>query len=326
MKDRNGVRHSPSRRDVIAAGAVLLTGTAADARLAAAPSRDTKLKVSVFSKHLQFLPVDQLPAAVAEMGFDGIDLTVRKGGHVEPARVQQDLGPAVSAIRKHGLEVAMVTTDIVDAQTPHAEDVIRNMSELGIKKYRWGGFVYAKEIPIAKQLQALKPRVAKLAALNAQAGVCAMYHTHSGVGLVGAPIWDLHEILKDFDPNSVSVNYDVGHATIEGGLGGWIDSFQITDKYLRGVAVKDFLWEKEPKGNWTAQWTPLGRGMVRFPQFFEMLAHTDFAGPLQLHFEYPLGGADAGKREISIDRTEVYAAMKRDLAQLRGYMKAASLA
>ena len=326
METRTGVTHSPSRRDVIAAGAALLTGTVADVRLEAARSGDRKLKVSVFSKHLQFLTVDQLPAAVAQMGFDGIDLTVRKGGHVEPERVEQDLAPAVSAIRNHGLEIPMVTTDIVDAQTPHAEAVIRTMSKLGIKKYRWGGFVYVNEIPIAKQLEALKPRVAKLAALNAQAGVCAMYHTHSGVGLVGAPIWDLHEILRESDPNSVSVNYDVGHATIEGGLGGWIDSFRITGKYLQGVAVKDFLWEKSAKGNWDAQWTPLGRGMVRFPRFFEMLAGTDFGGPLQLHFEYPLGGADAGKREISIDRSEVYTTMKRDLAQLRGYLNAAGLA
>lgn len=325
MDSRNRVSCWPSRRDVIAAGTALLTGAVADARLPAASSGDRKLKVSVFSKHLQFLPVGQLPAAVAEMGFDGIDLTVRKGGHVEPERVQQDLAPAVAAIRDHGLEIAMVTTDIVDAQSPHAEAVIRSISELGIKKYRWGGFVYANEIPIAKQLEALKPRVAKLAALNSQAGVCAMYHTHSGIGLVGAPIWDLHEILKDFDPNSVSVNYDVGHATVEGGAGGWIDSFRISGKYLRGVAVKDFLWEKDGKANWNAQWKPLGSGMVRFPQFFKMLADTGFAGPLQLHFEYPLGGADAGKREISIDRTEVYTAMKRDLAELRGYLKAASL-
>lgn len=325
MSNSDHRSYSPSRRDVIAAGAALLTGGFAEDRLAAARSGDHKLKVSVFSKHLQFLPIDQLPSAVAQMGFDGIDLTVRKGGHVDPQRVQQDLPPAVAAIREHGLEIAMVTTDIVDAQSPHAEAVIRSISGLGIKKYRWGGFVYVNDIPIAKQLESLKPRVAKLAALNRQAGVCAMYHTHSGVGLVGAPIWDLHEILKDFDPNSVSVNYDVGHATIEGGLGGWIDSFRITGKYLQGVAVKDFLWEKDPKGSWSAQWTPLGRGMVRFPQFFEMLAGTEFAGPLQLHFEYPLGGADAGKREISIDRTEVYNAMKRDLAQLRGYLKTASL-
>ena len=35
------------------------------------------LKVAIFSKHLQFLQGAELARAAAEMGFDGIDLTVR---------------------------------------------------------------------------------------------------------------------------------------------------------------------------------------------------------------------------------------------------------
>ena len=57
-----------------------------------------------------------------------------------------------------------------------------------------------------------------------------MYHTHSGVGLVGAPIWDLHIIMKDLDPKLVGINYDVAHATIEGGLGGWIASYRVSGR------------------------------------------------------------------------------------------------
>jgi len=81
--------------------------------------------------------------------------------------------------------------------------------------------------------------------LNAKYQTTAMYHTHSGVGLVGAPIWDLHIIMKDIDPKLVGVNYDIGHATIEGGLGGWIASWRVTGAHVRGVAVKDFVWAKD---------------------------------------------------------------------------------
>ena len=42
-----------------------------------------------------------------------------------------------------------------------------------------------------------------LAALNAEYKVCAMYHTHSGVDLVGAPVWDIFEILKSLDPAAI---------------------------------------------------------------------------------------------------------------------------
>jgi sugar phosphate isomerase/epimerase len=286
-----------------------------------------KLNVSIFSKHLQFLQGEALAKAVAEIGFDGIDLAVRPGGHVEPERVAQDLPPLVKMIREHRLEVPMITSGIEDAGSPHAESVLRTISGLGIHHYRWGGFKYDPAGPaFGKQLDALKPRVAKLAALNAKYKTTAMFHTHSGINLVGAPIWDLYVLLKDFDPQAVGVNYDVGHATVEGGFGGWIDSFRVLGPHLRGVALKDFRWEKDTKGNWSAEWKPIGEGMVRFPQFFKLLAQSDFDGPLQLHFEYPLGGADSGKRSITIPQEQVLKSMKADLEKVRAYLATAGLA
>ena len=311
----NGV----SRRSALYAGAALLG--AMKSRADTAPA---KLKVAIFSKHLLFLHGAELPEAAAKIGFDGIDLAVRKGGHVEADRVRQDLPALVATIREHGLEVPMLTTDIVDATTPHCEDILRAMSELGIKHYRWGGFKYTDAQPLAAQIDAFKPRVEKLAALNARYGVGAMYHTHSGINLVGAPIWDLHEILSGMDPKAVGVNYDIGHATVEGGFGGWIDSLRISGDYVRGIAVKDFLWKKNAHGRWGPAWTPLGEGMVRLPEFLGMMAAMRFAGPLQLHFEYPLGGAEEGKVDIG-SRNEVYSAMSRDLKQLRAYLAEARL-
>jgi sugar phosphate isomerase/epimerase len=309
-----------SRRTLLGTAAGLL---AASASRAATPSPG--LKVSIFSKHLQFLQGDTLAKGAADIGLDGIDLAVRRGGHVEPERVAQDLPKLVAIIRGHGLEVPMVTTDIVDAGSPHAEEVLRAMHDLGIRYYRWGGFKYDYSKPLAPQLEGFKPRVGKLAELNKSFNATAMYHTHSGTGVVGAPIWDLHIILKDFDPNAVAVNYDIGHATIEGGFGGWIDSFHITGPHLRGIAVKDCMWAKGANGKWKSEFVPMGTGMVRFPEFFAMVKQAGFNGPLQIHFEYPLGGANDGKAKLTIAPDEVYAAMTRDVRQLRSYLKDASL-
>jgi sugar phosphate isomerase/epimerase len=307
-----------SRRAILAGGAAL-AGKAMGAPPAA------KLKVAIFSKHLQFLRGEELAAGAAGIGFDGVDLTVRKGGHVEPENVRRDLPVLAASIRKRGLEVPMITTDIVDTETPHAEGIVRVMADLGIRYYRWGSFKYTAGEPYPAQLERIKPRIARLAALNARHKVCAIYHTHSGRDLVGAPIWDLYILLKDFDPQSVAVNYDVAHATIEGGFGGWIDSFRITGPRLGGVAVKDFIWAPDAKGNWRPEWKPLGQGMVRLPEFFGMVAKSGFSGPLQLHVEYPLGGAESGKTAITITREQVFAAIKRDLSQLRGWLAQAAL-
>jgi sugar phosphate isomerase/epimerase len=317
---------SVSRRALLATGAALSASSLAPVRAADERRAGNKLKVAIFSKHLRFLEGDDLARSAAEIGFDSIDLAVRKGGHVEPARVKQELPWLVSAIRQHGLEVPMLTTDIVDADSPYAEDILRSMSELGIHHYRWGGFRYAPEGSLAAQIDALKPRVAKLASLNSQYRACAMYHTHSGTGLVGASIWDLHILLKNFDPNAVAVNYDIGHATVEGGFGGWINSLRITGPHLRGVAVKDFVWASNGPGKWHPQWTPLGEGMVHFQQFFAMIGDSHFSGPLQLHFEYPLAGADSGQAKLTGDRAVVFHAMKRDLQRLRAYLVETGLA
>jgi sugar phosphate isomerase/epimerase len=311
-----------SRRALLRAPALLPSAALLSRTAAASDERPAagKIKIAIFSKHLHFLKGDDLARATSEMGFDGIDLTVRKGGHIEPARVAQDLPPLVKTIRAHSLEVPMITTDIVDTETPFVEDILKTMAALGIRYYRWGGLKFTPNETYPAQLERMKPRIARLAALNARYHACAMYHTHSGISLVGTSIWDLYILLKDFDPQSVGVNYDVGHATVEGGFGGWINSFRITGPHLRGIAVKDFLWGKDARGNWRPEWKPIGEGMVRFPEFFRMVAAAGFDGPLQLHFEYPLGGANDGKTALTMPREQIFAAMRRDLAKLRRYM------
>ena len=324
MRSNNIIQSAISRRSLVTAGAV--AGSAAllnQARGAEEKSASRKPKVAIFSKHLLFLQGEELAKGAAEIGFDGIDLAVRKGGHVEPDRVRQDLPALVGIIRKQGLEVPMITTDIVDTETPFTEDILKTMADLNIRYYRWGGFKYGGSQTYAAQLDAMKPRIARLASMNARYKANAIFHTHSGIGLVGASIWDLYILLKDFDPTSVAVNYDIGHATVEGGFGGWINSFQICGPYVRGIAVKDFLWAKNARGQWMPAWKPLGEGMVHLPEFFGMVAKTKFAGPVQLHFEYPLGGVEGGKTKLSGNKDEVFTAMKRDLGQLRSYLNQA---
>ena len=46
--------------------------------------------ICYFSKHLQWLDIDDLGIALKEAGFDGADLTVRAGGHVEPENATTD--------------------------------------------------------------------------------------------------------------------------------------------------------------------------------------------------------------------------------------------
>ncbi len=302
------------------------------------------LPIVYFSKHLQWLNWEPMAATAAELGFDGIDLTVRKGGHIEPKRVREDLPKVAKIVRKAGLDIPMITAGIVDANSPDAEAIIRAASEAGIPRYRWGWFSWSDNqkvpdlsnfsssierpsgllIDIPNRLAQLKKQVSTLAALNEKYKICAMYHNHSGL-MVGASLWDLWVLLKDFDPRWVSSNFDVGHATVEGGLGGWVASTRLMAPFMRGLAIKDFKWGKSAKGEWEPLWCPLGEGMVNFPAYFAMIKECKFSGPVQLHTEYPLGGIENGARTLTLDKSQILATVRKDLATLKGWMKQAQL-
>ena len=69
----------------------------------------------------------ELAESARHAGFGGIDLTVRAGGHVQPERVATDLPEAVAAIRSAGLEVPMITTELLAADDPVAEPILTAM-------------------------------------------------------------------------------------------------------------------------------------------------------------------------------------------------------
>jgi len=308
---------APTRRQWLSA--------AGAAPLAGAVPAGGPLPIAPMSKFFQFLDLAAMAEAAARIGFDGIDLCVRPGAHILPERVEDDLPKAAETLRKFGLGLPMITTAIVDAKTPHAEKILRTASKLGVRHYRWGGLRYSLDRDIAAQLESFRPRIAGLAALNQEYGMCAMYHTHSGITEVGASIWDLWVLLKDFDTRWVSVNLDIGHATVEGGFGGWIHSARLILPYTRGIAFKDFRWGRNARGEWAPQWCPLGEGMVNFKRYLPMVKQAGFHGPVQLHYEYPLGGADEGSRKPGMAPERIYAAMRRDLDLLRGWFRQAGL-
>ena len=86
--------------------------------IAAAPLQSAPLKISIFSKHLQFLEWEAMTNAAKEIGFDGVDLTLRKGGHIEPERAEQDLPKVAAIIRKAGLEFSMIPAVIIGNSSP----------------------------------------------------------------------------------------------------------------------------------------------------------------------------------------------------------------
>src|SRR5947208_1964149 len=58
----------------------------------------------MFSKMLAPYSVPEAGRAIRDLGFEGVDLTVRPGGHVLPEAVTEGLPAAVEALRRQGMD------------------------------------------------------------------------------------------------------------------------------------------------------------------------------------------------------------------------------
>ena len=90
------------------------------------------LSVHIFSKHLQFLDYKDMSKVAADLGFDGLDLSVRPRGHVEPENVERDLPKAVEAMANQGLLSLMMTTAINNTRDAVNLKVLETAADQGI--------------------------------------------------------------------------------------------------------------------------------------------------------------------------------------------------
>lgn len=238
--------------------------------------------VCVFNKPLQHLSYDDQAALVAEMGFVGIEGTVRKGGHVEPDKVEQDLPKQIESLKKHGVEMTLMTSDINNVDEPINRKVLETAAKLGVKRFRMRPYKYDYDQPVIDQLNSFRKIYRELIKYCNDLGIRPLYQNHAGAKYFGASQWDLYLLMKDEPIDQVGVCFDIRHATAEGGLS-WPTEFHLLKSYFGMVYCKDFDWDKKKKKPFNV---PLGTGMVNYPQFFSMLRKTNYTGPISLHMEY----------------------------------------
>ena len=292
-------------------GSATLTGTLPDV-----PFPD----VHIFSKHLHFLNYTDLADAAASMGFNGVDLTVRPDGHVSPDRVQDELPKAVEALKKVGFTPNLMTTAVGDATNATDSRVLQTASKLGFQRYRMNWYRYDKKQSIPDSVLGFQRQMRALGELNKTLNLTGCYQNHAGL-LVGASVWELWEMLKTADPAHTGIQYDIRHATVEGGLS-WPTGLRLLQPRIKSIALKDFHWEKK-NGVWAVQNVPIGEGMVDFNAYFRLLKQANLRMPISMHVEYPMGGAEHGATKLSVPQNEVFAAMKRDMNRLKELWAAA---
>lgn len=281
---------------------------------------DSGLQISIFSKHLQFLDYKHTGEMAAELGFSGVDLTVRPKGHVLPERVKSDLPKAISAIKKAGSDCKLITTNVESVDNQLDLDIIKTAAASGVEYYRPNWYKFKEGESMLKSMEFYQKEIEKLSKLNASLGIAGSYQNHAGTD-VGASFWELESLMKKADPKGFGIQYDIRHAVVEGGYS-WENGLELLKSKINVIVLKDFKWGKVD-GKWKAVNVPIGEGMVDFDTYFKLLKKYQLRPPVSLHLEYELGGAEKGKSTLTVDEKVVYDAMKKDLKSIQKIWKEA---
>ena len=301
-----------NRREFGKLAALGIAGLAVNSSRAETDNSD-RLNVNLFSKHLQFLDYQDMADATAEMGFDGVDLTVRPGGHVLPERAEDDLPKAVEAIKRAGMSPKMLVSRLTSVDDKDGIQSLKTAAKLGFTHYRTGNFRPRKGTSLLENLEFCQNELDGLEAFNREQGLHGAYHNHPGKA-IGSYVMDLAHLLDDRDPRWMGCQYDIRHASVDGGSS-WSIGLSYLQSHIRTMPIKDFTWKRQ-NGVWKPQNVPLGQGMVDFEGYFKALREYRIKPLVSLHLEYDLGGAEHGAQKIKIPQKEVFVVMRRDLKRL----------
>ena len=279
--------------------------SAASPKLASAKelSSDRPYEFCSFIKFIQDLSHEELAETLKKIGFDGAEVTVRKGGYIAPESAVDELPKLAEVFAKHDLKINILTTDIVNVESPNAQSILETAQSLGVQRYRMGFCRYNLKAPIKPQLESLKPKFKELAALNRESGVTAVYQNHAGGRYMGASFWDLQQVLNDIPVEEIGCIFDIRHAVAEGS-GAWPVYYDIIKPHISALSAKDFHWalKKENDTRLSPVNCPLGEGQVDYKKFLKQFKDDFESALVTLHIEYlPKAGVEANVAAIKKD-------------------------
>ncbi len=266
--------------------------------------------VCAYSGCFAKIPYSELPDIIRTMGYDGIDLTVMPGGHVDPSKYMVEMDRAFQTFQDAGIETPMVTTSFISPSEPYAYAIFYVSGELGARLIRLGAW---PPLPVAPgagpaasqfvQMRAMMLRndLTQFAATGQRCNITPMLANRAG-SFPGRSIPEVEAMLASVPPKVFQYCFDPAQAVIEAkSANGWESALQTALPRLGAVAISDVGPDKDD--NNAMKPCPMGEGVIDWKKFFSILADARFHGPVSLHRDYET------KSEVS--------ALRKDLAFVR---------
>jgi hypothetical protein len=330
------------RRDLLGAatlGAAALGVTelvaTTQAHAAATPPEPPHLQWQLWSRHLQWVSTQAQTASdpygvgvlvgqyALASGYSAVGLTVRNGGHVDPAQVGTHLPLMLRGLRSTGCICNHIGTDVnppTDAQdtswivSQRVIEVLSVAAANGIQRYRCANRSFTSDTigaAMHEQLQGLRTNYLRLAEINDHFRLNALYHTQTSLGVT---VWEFVRVLqgpmqpreavgssqhgaqwigsKPIDPHRVGVNFAIGHVGREMPLNGWQTALRYALPHVRGVALHaPQINRNATTGRLQNTVVPAAQSHIDFTVFFRYLLQGAYNGAAEVQIEHSIVGA-----------------------------------
>ncbi len=293
---RNFINQS-SKMAAVAAGATFVASTTTTATKSASAksirtAKKTDTQVGAFTKSFQDRSIPEVCRIFKKIGLDGLDLTVRKGGHIDPKNVKAELPQAAAAAKAEGVELLFLTTGITE-NNQEAETLLAAAEKIGIDRIKLGYFRYKQFGTLAKQIEMVKKSLASIIKLTKKYHIKPCVHIHSN-SLIPSHGTLCYQLLQDFDPKEIGAYVDTLHMVKEGAGDGWRQGLDLLAPWVSMCAVKNFSFEQDKNNKrdkqgqmiWHTKTVPVADGISPIPKFVARLKQIGFHGPYSLHSEY----------------------------------------
>lgn len=224
------------------------------------------------------------------MGFDGADLMVQPGGHIEPEHADLDFMRAIEALTGSGIDVFMVSTPYTSPADPTVRLAMQWGGEMGVPFFRPGHWKYGTT-EIEQRLAEAQRDISGFANIARVVGMSV--GIHNAPDCVGSSLFDTNMIIRGMDPHLVGYDFDTGYAAGQH----FSIALRLAMPRLKMVTARDCYYAKDGT-SWKLTDCPLGEGMVDWQTFFTTLSRAKFTGPISLQVGYE-GGLPAIRKDLA---------------------------
>lgn len=248
---------------------------------------------SVFTKPWKDLPIEELAAFVAKMGFNAIEYPLREEYQVQPKDGAAGMKRLAQAMRKEGIALTSIACgiDVRFSENGNAvigvnEELFHGCREAGCRIIRICQGLDSS-LSFQQNLDAIRRRYDAVVPLCEKYGVTVGVQMHYGMDIANSA--ETRLLLEGYDPRHIAAVWDSGHSGLAGS-----DPAMAIDMLYSQLCMVNFkaayyrrtTGPEAEEARWEAYWTTGRHGCGSWREAVRYLCRRGYQGTVCLPAEY----------------------------------------